>query len=207
MEITTIQSSLRLDIDNALMVTSGIFRSTDVTDLPSLAVVTRMYTAVPVCKYEKRMGEGMECHTKSKYRGLGLLDRPSFETKSWIRPLNDTFSADGVSIVELVKSPGSWLTNTSNVLQFLAEGVLGVRAEVITHESPVAKQTEPPPFFPPAQQLVAMISNFGILDVLLIGLPESLNAPSTLMLVPHIVAPGTLNTSGHIVPIPISHRL
>lgn len=38
----TIQSSLRLDIDTALMVTSGIFRSRDVTDLPSLAVVTRM---------------------------------------------------------------------------------------------------------------------------------------------------------------------
>ena len=52
MELATIQSSLRLDIDNALMVTSGIFRSRDVTDLPSLAVVTRMYTAVPVCENE-----------------------------------------------------------------------------------------------------------------------------------------------------------
>ena len=40
--ISTIQSSLRLDIDTALMVTSGIFRSRDVTDLPSLAVVMRI---------------------------------------------------------------------------------------------------------------------------------------------------------------------
>ena len=38
----TIQSSLRLDIDKALMVTSGIFRSRDVMDLPSLAVVIRI---------------------------------------------------------------------------------------------------------------------------------------------------------------------
>jgi len=39
------------------MVTSGIFRSRDVTDLPSLTVVIRMYTAVPVCKDEIFMGE------------------------------------------------------------------------------------------------------------------------------------------------------
>jgi len=57
-EIATIQSSLRLDIDSALMVTSGIFRSRDVTDLPSLAVVTRMYTAVPVYRNEEFVGEG-----------------------------------------------------------------------------------------------------------------------------------------------------
>jgi len=54
----TIQSSLKLDIDTALMVTSGIFRSRDVTDLPSLAVVIRMYTAVPVCKDVRFVGEG-----------------------------------------------------------------------------------------------------------------------------------------------------
>src|SRR5258708_5379382 len=40
------------------MVTSGIFRSRDVTDLPSLAVVTRMYTAVPVCENEESASEG-----------------------------------------------------------------------------------------------------------------------------------------------------
>jgi len=49
----TIQSSLRFDNDKALMVTSGIFRSRDVMDLPSLAVVTRMYTAVPVYRDKK----------------------------------------------------------------------------------------------------------------------------------------------------------
>jgi hypothetical protein len=54
----TIQSSLRLDIDKALMVTSGIFRSRDVTDLPSFAVVIRMYTAVPVCKGMRIVGVG-----------------------------------------------------------------------------------------------------------------------------------------------------
>lgn len=57
-KIATIQSSLRLDIDKALMVTSGIFRSRDVTDLPSLAVVTRMYTAVPVYKDMRFVEEG-----------------------------------------------------------------------------------------------------------------------------------------------------
>ena len=55
--MATIQSSLRLDIDNVLMVTSGIFRSRDVTDLPSLAVVTRIYTAVPVYEDEGTVGE------------------------------------------------------------------------------------------------------------------------------------------------------
>ena len=54
---------------------------------------------------------------------------------------------------------------------------------------------------------MAIISNFGVLNVLLIRLPESLNTPSALVFVPHIVTPGTLNTSGHIVPIPIPHRL
>ena len=54
----TIQSSLRLDIDKALMVTRGIFRSRDVIDPPSLAVVIRMYTAVPVCRGVKFIGEG-----------------------------------------------------------------------------------------------------------------------------------------------------
>ena len=54
----TIQSSLRLDIDKALMVTRGIFRSRDVIDPPSLAVVIRMYTAVPVCRSVKFIGEG-----------------------------------------------------------------------------------------------------------------------------------------------------
>jgi len=47
-----------LDIDKALMVTSGIFRSRDVTDLPSLAVVIRTYTAVPVCRGMKFVREG-----------------------------------------------------------------------------------------------------------------------------------------------------
>jgi hypothetical protein len=112
-----------------------------------------------------------------------------------------------MSIAKLKQSPKGRLTNPSNALQLLAKGVLGIRAEVVTHESPVAKQTEPPPFFPSAQQLVAIISDFGVLNVLLVGLPESLNAPSALVLVPHIVTPGTLNTSGHVVPVPISHRL
>ena len=151
--------------------------------------------------------EVVECRTKSKCRGLGLLDRPSFETKSWMRPLNDTFSADGVSITKLKRAPRRRLTNPSNALQLLAKGVLGIRTKVVAHESPVAKQTEPPPFLPSAQQLVAIISNLGVLDVLLIGPPESLNTPSALVFVPHIVTPGTLNTSGHIVPIPIPHRL
>ena len=151
--------------------------------------------------------KGVGCRTKSKYRGLGLLDRPSFETKSWMRPLNDTFSAGGVSIVKLKQAPRRRLTNPSNVLQLLAKGVLGVRAEVVAHESPVAEQTEPPPFLPSAQQLVAIISNLGVLNVLLVGPPESLDTPSALVFVPHIVTPGTLNTSGHIVPIPIPHRL
>jgi len=151
--------------------------------------------------------KGAGYRTKSKYRGLGLLDRPSFETKSWIRPLNDTFSAVGVSVTRLKQVPRGWLTNPGNILQLLAKGILGVRAEIVAHESPVAKQTEPPPFLPPTQQLVAIISNLGVLNVLLIGLPESLDTPSALVFVPHIVAPGTLNTGGHIVPIPIPHRL
>lgn len=54
---------------------------------------------------------------------------------------------------------------------------------------------------------MTIISDFGVFNIFLVGLPESLNAPSALVLVPHIVAPCTLNTSGHVVPVPISHRL
>lgn len=99
------------------------------------------------------------------------------------------------------------LTNPTDALQFLAKRVLGICSEVVAHESPVAKQTEPSSFFPSAQRLVTEVSNFGVLDILLVGLPESLNTPGALVLVAHVVTPGTLNTSGHIVPIPISHRL
>ena len=54
---------------------------------------------------------------------------------------------------------------------------------------------------------MAIIPSFGVLDVLLVGLPKSLNPPGALVLVPHIVSPGALNTSSHIVPVSISHRL
>lgn len=54
---------------------------------------------------------------------------------------------------------------------------------------------------------MAVISDFRVLDVLLVGLPESLNSSGALVLVSHIVSPGALNAGGHIVPIPISHRL
>ena len=54
---------------------------------------------------------------------------------------------------------------------------------------------------------MAVIPGFGVFDILLVGLPEPLDAPSALVLVPHVVTPGTLNTTGHIVPVPISHSL
>lgn len=124
-----------------------------------------------------------------------------------MRPLNDTCSADQEcqgKNPDNIKAP---LTNTRDALQFLAKWVLVICAKIVAHEPPVAKQTEPPPFFPSPQQLVTIISDPSVLNVLLVGLPESLNAPGALVLVPHIITPGTLNTSSHIVPISIAHRL
>ena len=41
-----------------MIVTSGIFHSRDVKDLPSLVVMIRIYTAIPVCRGMKFVREG-----------------------------------------------------------------------------------------------------------------------------------------------------
>lgn len=112
-----------------------------------------------------------------------------------------------MSFTKLGQSSKGLLTNSGNVLQLLTKGIPEIRAEVVAHESPVPKQTKPSPFFPATQQLVAIISDFGVLDIFLVGSPEPLNTPGALVFVPHIITPRALNTSGHIMPVPVSHRL
>lgn len=71
-----------------LIVIRGILRSRFVTASPSLAVVISICTALLVLYHSQPMHEYLESLiryeglTTTKKRGLGLLERPNFETKS-----------------------------------------------------------------------------------------------------------------------------
>lgn len=52
-----------------------------------------------------------------------------------------------------------------------------------------------------------VISNLGVLEALLVVLPEALYTSGAFVLVSHVVTPCALYTCGHVVPIPVSHGL
>jgi hypothetical protein len=73
-------------------------------------------------------------------------------------------------------------------------------------EAPVTEKTEATALLSSCKDLMTVIANLRIHNPLLIVLPEALNPPSTFVLETHIVPPGPLNTSGHVVPVAIPHR-
>ena len=90
--------------------------------------------------------------------------------------------------------------------QFRAEGILTIDVKIITHESPIAKETEASTFFPPCQNLVPIFSDFGVLDILFVVPPETLNSPGAFVLVSPIIPPSPLDASGHVMPVTVAHR-
>ena len=92
----TIQSSRRVDIAIPVMTERLILRSREVTILPSFWFWIMMYTARSVYEqhYQWITSKVMDKdeQTKTRYRGLGLLDRPSLDMSSWIRQLRRIFS-------------------------------------------------------------------------------------------------------------------
>lgn len=101
---------------------------------------------------------------------------------------------------------GRLTANATRRTQLVAQSTVPVDIQVISHETTIAEQTETSAFLPIRQDLVAVVSPLCILDGLLVVLPEALDPAGTFMLVSHIVAEGSLNTSGHVVPVSIPHR-
>ena len=91
--------------------------------------------------------------------------------------------------------------------ELLAQSALPVDVEVVAHEAAVTEQTETSPLLPAGENLVAVVPDLGILDALLVVLPEPLYTTSALVLVPHVVTPCTLDATSHVVPVTIAHRL
>lgn len=96
--------------------------------------------------------------------------------------------------------------NTTRRTQLVAQSTVPVDVQIISHEPTIAEQTETSAFLPVCQDLVAVVSPLCILDGLLVVLPEALDPAGAFMLVSHVVAEGSLNTSGHIVPVSVPHR-
>ena len=103
----------------------------------------------------------------------------------------------------------SWvvLTSSASPSELLAQGTPAVDVQIVTHEPSVTEQTEASTFLPSCKNLVSVISDLGVLDTLLIVLPKPLDPASAFLPVAHVVPPRTLDSTGHIVPIAVSHRL
>ena len=149
--------------------------------------------------------------TKMRKRGLGLLERSFFDTSSSTRELNATVSARSFGCLVLRKidtwSGKSLTSNPADLVQLLTQRVLPIDIEIVSHESSVAEQTESSSFLPAGENLVSIVPNLRVFDAFFVILPETLNTTSTFVLISHIIAESTLNTSRHIVPIAIPHGL
>ena len=142
-------------------------------------------------------------------RGLGLLERPSFETRICPRQLNVTLSPTHTTSSQMTKEASlqhRLTSETASLNELLPKGTLAVDVQVISHEATVPQETEPSALLPAGEDLVAVVANLGVLDALLVVLPETLDATGALVLVPHIVTPCTLDATGHVVPIAVTHR-
>ena len=108
----TIQSSRRFDIAMPEITERLILRSREVIILPSFWFWTTMYTARPVYKQYNQWIPSLVVdrvgRTKTRYRGLGLLDRPSLDTSSCIRQLRRMVSPPANSHASF-KTPPSGL--------------------------------------------------------------------------------------------------
>ena len=71
----------------------------------------------------------------------------------------------------------------------------------------MAEQTEPSSLLTSSKKLMTLVTDFSVLNALLVVLPESLDTGRAFVFVSHIIAPRSLNATGHIVPIAITHGL
>jgi hypothetical protein len=137
-----------------------------------------------------------------------LLERPSLDTRSCILALNGILSVAD-SRFWLNGEVSSQTRPTSDAACFsnsLSQRVLGGDVEVVAHETAIAQQAKPSTLLPPGEQLMTVISLLGVFDSFFIVSPEALDASCAFDSVPLIITPSPLNTSGHIVPVPIPHR-
>ena len=98
-------------------------------------------------------------------------------------------------------------SNTAGFSQSFAKGASAVDIEIITHKTTIANKTEPPTLFATSKYLMTIISHLGIDNAFFVILPKSLDTTSTFIFVSHVVPESSLDASGHVMPITISHSL
>ena len=98
-------------------------------------------------------------------------------------------------------------SNTALVSQIFAKGTFPIDVEIIAHETTITDKTEPPTLFATSKYLMAIISHLSIGNAFFVILPKSLDTTSTFIFVSHVVPESSLNASGHVMPITISHSL
>lgn len=73
--------------------------------------------------------------------------------------------------------------------------------QIIASKLAHAEQRESSALLAIIQDLVAILSHLQISNIVLVLSPETLDLAGTFMFVSHVCTPGTLNTSGHVVPV------
>ena len=98
-------------------------------------------------------------------------------------------------------------SKSTDFAQLFTEGALPIDIQIVAHKASITEKTEASAFFPTGEDFVPIISYLCVSDTFLVASPETLYASRTLGSVALIVAPRPLDTSSHIMPIAIAHRL
>jgi hypothetical protein len=98
-------------------------------------------------------------------------------------------------------------SNTAGLSQLFAKGASAIDVEIITHKTTITDKTEPPTLFATSKYLMTIISHLSIGNAFFVILPKSLDTTSTFMFVSNVVPESSLDASGHVMPITISHSL
>jgi hypothetical protein len=107
-----------------------------------------------------------------------------------------------------LENNGEMKALTSNIAsrrQVFSKSTFPVNIEIITHKTAITEQAEASSLFSASENLMTIVANLGVRKCFFIVFPEPLDTPGTLVLVSHVIAPGTLNSRCHIMPVPITH--
>lgn len=96
--------------------------------------------------------------------------------------------------------------NIADFSKLFTQGALSPDFQVVAHKSTIAQQTESSSLLSTSQNRVSIVPDFRIGYTLFVVLPETLDPSGAFVSIAHVVSPCPLYTSGHVVPVTISHR-
>jgi hypothetical protein len=138
--------------------------------------------------------------TTIKNRGDSLLDLPNLETSSSALEEKSTRSAATYQLY-FTQGQEKLTRDPSSIPQHLTLGTSTPNIKIITHKLPHSQQTKSPPLLPSSQDFMSIIPLSSVNKSLLLSLPESLDFGCCFVLSSYVCSPGSLDTTGHCMPI------